>query len=121
MECRVAGLVRELLNPDVGGRDRDPACRLDPPRHVGKGQHDCRAVIGTGRRQGEVQVFRKPIGVEIALLEAGPTFEKPRSQLWMGGDSKQNPAERVVLLDRRREKALLLRHSKDLGPGDHGA
>jgi hypothetical protein len=37
----------------------------------------------------------------------------------MGGDSKQNSAQRVVLLDRRREEALLFRHAKNLGAGNH--
>jgi hypothetical protein len=49
--------------------------------------------------QREVEVLRKPIGLEEALLQTGASLEDPRiDKLGMRIDSGEQPAENVVLL-----------------------
>ena len=59
--------------------------------------------------QREVEIFRKPVGLEEALLETGSAFEDPAfGEFLMGVDAGEHPAEDVVLLDNMRVERRLL-------------
>ena len=48
-------------------------------------------------REGEVEVFGKPIGFEIAFLEAGAALEDLAvGQRFMGEDTGKRPAQGIV-------------------------
>jgi hypothetical protein len=50
--------------------------------------------------QCEVQVLRKPVGLEVALLETRSSLEDPAFRdLFMRVDTGEDPAEYIVLLD----------------------
>jgi hypothetical protein len=50
--------------------------------------------------QREVQILREPVGLEVALLQAGAALEHPaRADHRVGRNAGQEPAEGVVLLD----------------------
>src|SRR5712664_512953 len=72
--------------------------------------------------QSKIQIFGKPIGLEIALLEARaalkyPTFRK----LLMRIDAGEHPAEDVVFLDNAGQQRKRRRFFEDFAPIDHDA
>jgi len=72
--------------------------------------------------QSEIQIFRKAIGLEIALLEAGPAFEDPaRPQDFIGIDSGQEPPQHIVLFDDVRRQSSLVCKGDDFVPVDHSS
>ena len=72
--------------------------------------------------QREVQVLRKPISLEVALLETGAALEDPAfRKLFMRVDAGEYPAEDVVLLDNVGQQRKRRRGFEDFAPVDHGA
>ena len=56
-------------------------------------------------RDRKIQIFRKSISLEIALLEAGTALEEPGAgECSVRVDASENPAEHIVLFNDSRSK-----------------
>ncbi len=78
---------------------------VNPGRNLTKHPLQKRLVQMRRIEQREVQVLGKPIGFEVAFLEAGSALEHPFvRKLRMRKDAGECPAQRVVLFDNARVK-----------------
>ena len=95
-----AARVREDLELARLRRELEARYVVDPIGDLLEDPSEESFVQVLGILQREVEVLGEPVRFEVALLEASPSLEHPaRAYLWMRGDPRKEPAQRIVLLD----------------------
>lgn len=78
----------------------DAGLVADPRQDLFDHRMDVGGIDGTVRQDGEVEVLGEPVGLDVALLQAGAAFEDPEvAELRMLTKAPEHPAEDVILLD----------------------
>ena len=94
---------------------------IDPCRDPRECTGEKARVQMPGIPECEVEVLRKPIGFEKALLEAGPSLENPVvREVCVLVDARQNPTQHVVLFDNLRRQRFRGPDLKDFAAVNHG-
>lgn len=120
LRARTSTLVLVAVEANLLARNLDPRLGVDPFGDLSKYSSKIFLVEMLPFGQREVEVFREAIGFEVDFLEAGASFEDPgTSDLFVVCDTRNQPAEHVVLLDNLGLKGQLARTIHDVSTVNH--
>ena len=107
---RPAPFVLVMVEPQLVGGHLDAALLVDPAGDVAEGGGEKAVIELGGVGQREVEILREAVGLEVDLLQAGPTLEDPGAP------------ERLVVVDAGDEPAQdIVFFSTTSGPRDSSA
>lgn len=93
---------------------------MDPGQHPWQQRLDLLLAHRTAGHDREIQVLRKPVGLQIAFLQTGAAFENPvQPKRFIRADTPQQPAQHIVFFHHVLPQTPLPHPFVDVEAGDH--